>query len=163
MMYLRYVDNLWAAVQRAPRNPKDRLVAWILADIKETHEMGGWGAVFNHPLAAKDVSDLIRTSFGTVMNHGFELNLARLGSLIKDLRRGEVSDPSWVIGDIPRMELFMDPELRALVPTVSWSTLGVSVASQQLPSRSIPEIMPMSNQLIDNHIAAMIEFIESYK
>jgi hypothetical protein len=46
---------------------------------------------------------------------------------------------------------------------VSWSTLGASVASQQLPSRSIPEIMPMSNQLIDNHIAAMIEFIESYK
>jgi hypothetical protein len=46
---------------------------------------------------------------------------------------------------------------------VSWSTLGVSVASQQLPSRSIPEIMPISNQLIDNHIAAMIEFIESYK
>ena len=163
MMYLRYVDNLWAAVQRAPRNPKDRLAAWILADIKETHEMGGWGAVFNHPLAAKDVSDLIRTSFGTVMNHGFELNLARLGSLIKDLRRGEVCDPSWVIGDIPRMELFMDPELRALVPTVSWSTLGASVASQQLPSRSIPEIMPISNQLIDNHIAAMIEFIESYK
>jgi hypothetical protein len=97
------------------------------------------------------------------MNHGFELNLARLGSLIKDLRRGEVCDPSWVIGDIPRMELFMDPELRALVPTVSWSTLGASVASQQLPSRSIPEIMPISNQLIDNHIAAMIEFIESYK
>jgi AcrR family transcriptional regulator len=165
MMYLRYVDSLWAAVQRAPRNPKDRLAAWILADIKETHEMGGWGAVFNHPLAAKDVSDLIRTSFGTVMNHGFELNLARLGSLIKDLRRGEVCDPSWVIGDIPRMELFMDPELRALVPTVSWATLGVSVwvAGQHLPSRSIPEIKPITHQLIENHIAMMIELIESYK
>ena len=165
MMYLRYVDNLWAAVQRAPRNPKDRLAAWILAEIKETDEMGGWGAVLNYPLAAKDVSSIVRKSFGDVMNQGFELNLARLASLIKDLRRGEVSDPAWTIGTVPRMELFMDPELRALVPTVSWSTLGVSVwvAGQHLPSRSIPEIKPLTNQLIDNHIAMMIELIESYK
>jgi hypothetical protein len=66
---------------------------------------------------------------------------------------------------VPRLELFMDPELRALVPTVSWSTLGVSiwVAGQHLPSRSIPEIAPIANQLIDNHIAMMIDLIESYK
>lgn len=165
MMYLRYVDNLWAAVQRAPRNPKDRLAAWILAEIKETDEMGGWGAVLNYPLAAKDVSYIVNQSFGQVLNKAFELNLARVGSLIKDIRRGEVSDPSWGIGSVPRMELFMDPELRALVPTVSWSTLGVSVwvAGQHLPSRSIPEITPIINQLIDNHIAMMIELIESYK
>ncbi len=165
MMYLRYVENLWAAVQRAPRNPKDRLAAWILREIKETDEMGGWGAVLNYPLAAKDVSHIVRKSFGDVMNQGFELNLARLASLIKDIRRGEVSDPPWTIGTVPRMELFMDPELRALVPTVSWSTLGVSVwvAGQHLPSRSIPEIKPVTNELIDNHIAMMIELIESYQ
>jgi AcrR family transcriptional regulator len=165
MMYLRYVDNLWAAVQRASRNPKDRLAAWILAEIKETDEMGGWGAVLNYPLAAKDVSYMVRKSFGEIMNQAFELNLSRLGSLIKDIRRGEVSNPQWGIGSIPRMELFMDPELRALVPTVSWSTLGVSVwvAGQHLPSRSIPEIKPITNQLIDNHIAMMIDLIESYK
>jgi AcrR family transcriptional regulator len=165
MMYLRYVDNLWAAVQRAPRNPKDRLAAWILAEIKETEEMGGWGAVLNYPLAAKDVSYIVRKSFGDVTNQGFELNLARLSSLIKDVRRGEVSNPSWTMGTIPRMELFMDPELRALVPTVSWAALGVSVwvAGQHLPSRSIPEITPITHQLIENHIAMMIELIESYK
>jgi hypothetical protein len=162
---LRYVDNLWAAVQRAPRNPKDRLAAWILAEIKETDEMGGWGAVLNYPLAAKDVSYIVRQSFGEIMNKGFELNLARVGSLIKDIRNGEVSDPPWGLGTVPRLELFMDPELRALVPTVSWSTLGVSiwVAGQHLPSRSIPEIAPIANQLIDNHIAMMIDLIESYK
>jgi AcrR family transcriptional regulator len=165
MMYLRYVDNLWAAVQRAPRNPKDRLAAWILAEIRETEEMGGWGAVLNYPLAAKDVSYVVRTTFGDIMNQGFELNLARVGSLIKDIRNGEVSDPPWGLGSVPRLELFMDPELRALVPTVSWSTLGVSVwvAGQHLPSRSIPELKPITNQLIDNHIAMMIDLIESYK
>jgi AcrR family transcriptional regulator len=165
MMYLRYVDNLWAAVQRASRNPKDRLAAWILAEIKETDEMGGWGAVLNYPLAAKDVSYMVWKSFGEIMNQAFELNLSRLASLITDIRRGEVSNPQWSIGSIPRMELFMDPELRALVPTVSWSTLGVSVwvAGQHLPSRSIPEIKPITNQLIDNHIAMMIDLIESYK
>jgi hypothetical protein len=66
---------------------------------------------------------------------------------------------------VPRSELFTDPELRALVPTVAWSTLGVSVwlAGQHLPSRSIPEIDLMTHQLVENHIAKMIELIESHK
>jgi hypothetical protein len=53
----------------------------------------------------------------------------------------------------------------ALVPTVAWSTLGVSVwlAGRHLPSRSIPEIEAMTSQFIDNHIAKIIELIESHK
>ena len=165
MMYLRYVEDLWAAVQRAPRNPKDRLAAWILAEIKETDEMGGWGSVLNYPLAAKDVSAIVYASFGEIMNQGFELNLARLASLVKDIRSREVSDPPWSMGSVLRSELLADPEIMALVPTVAWSTLGVSVwlAGRHLPSRSIPEIEAMTSQFIDNHIAKIIELIESHK
>lgn len=165
MVYGRYIENMWATVGRAPRNPKDRLASWILAEIKETEEMGGWGAVLNYPLAARDVSQIVYVSFGESMNKAFELNLARLGALIKDVRTGEVSDPNWNLDNIPRMSLFMDPELRALVPTVSWATLGVAiwVAGQHLPSRSSPEIAPITNQLIDRHIALLIDLIESYK
>jgi hypothetical protein len=99
------------------------------------------------------------------MNQGFELNLARLASLVKDIRSREVSDPPWSMGSVLRSELLADPEIMALVPTVAWSTLGVSVwlAGRHLPSRSIPEIEAMTSQFIDNHIAKIIELIESHK
>jgi AcrR family transcriptional regulator len=164
MVYDRYVDNLWKAVNQAPKNPLDRLGAWIRAEIAETQEMGGWGAVLNYPQAAKDVTHHISHSFGEAMTESFELNLARLGSLVRDIRQGSVSDARLERGKVPRAELLMDPELQALVPTVSWATLGVSVwmAGQHLPSRSIPEIRPMLGKLIDNHIGLMITMIESY-
>lgn len=164
MVYLSYVEKLWVSVGKAPRNPKDRLSAWIMAEIRETGEMGGWGSILNYPLAARDVSTEIYKSFGDVMNAAFELNLARLGSLIKDVRGGDVTDPSFSLGKIPRMALFTDPELRALVPTVSWATLGVSVwvSGHHLPSRSIPEIGPLRDALIRNHIDLIIAMVESY-
>jgi len=165
MIYLRYVEQLWRAVQGAPRNPRDRFAAWILAEIRETDEMGGWGSILNYPLAAREVSTEIYKSFGELMNSAFELNLARLGSLITDLRSGDVSEPDYSLGKIPRMALFTDPVLRALVPTVSWATLGASVwvSGQHLPSRSIPEIGPIRDHLIENHIELMVTLVESYR
>lgn len=165
MIYLRYVDRLWTAVQVAPRNPRDRFAAWILAEIKETDEMGGWGSILNYPLAAREVSTEIYKSFGALMNSAFELNLARLGSLIIDLRSGDVREPGYSIGTIPRMALFTDPVLRALVPTVSWATLGAAVwvSGQHLPSRSIPEIGPIRDVLIGNHIELMVTLVQNYR
>lgn len=164
MIYLRYVDRLWAAVQRAPRNPDDRFSAWILAEIHETEEMGGWGSILNYPLAAREVSSEIYRTFGELMNSAFELNLARLGSLITDVRSGEVREPDYSLGKIPRIALFTDPILRALVPTVSWAALGASVwvSGQHLPSRSIPGIRPIRDALISNHIDLMLTLVRTF-
>jgi AcrR family transcriptional regulator len=164
MMYLRYVDNLWDSVVRAPRNPRDRLAAWILAQIRETSAMGGWGSILNYPISAKDVTDEIRRKFGDLMTQGFELNLARLSALVADVRSGTVHDPTYSLGNVPKMELFNDPELRAIVPTVAWSTLGASVwiAGQHLPANSFPEVQPILGSMVDNHIQKMIDLIESH-
>jgi AcrR family transcriptional regulator len=165
MIYMRYVDQLWRAVIAAPRNPQDRLAAWILAQIRETGLMGGWGAVLNYPLAAREVSEEIRQQFGQAMQAGFELNLARLSMLIKDIRNGRVSDSDFTRGPIPRRELLEDPELQALLPTVSWGVIGASVwlAGQHLPAHgAIPEFEAMLPLLIDNHVKALIGLVESY-
>lgn len=164
MVYLRYCDKLWAAVAVAPRNPHDRLAAWILAQIRETTELGGWGSILNYPISARDVSDEIRRTFGEVMSQGFELNLARLSSLIRDVRSGVISEPDYSLGNVPKTDLFNDPELRALVPTVAWSTLGASVwiSGQHLPASTFPEIGPVLQTLVDNHIQKMIELIETH-
>jgi AcrR family transcriptional regulator len=165
MVYLRYVERLWEAVGTAPRIPEERFAAWIRAEIRETEDMGGWGSILNYPLAAREVSSEIYKSFGELMNSAFELNLARLSSLISDVRSGEVREPDYSLGKIPRLALFTDPVLRALVPTVSWAALGVSVwvSGQHLPSRSIPEIAPVRGVLIDNHIELMVTLIKNYR
>lgn len=165
MVYLRYVEQLWRAVQVAPRNPRDRFAAWTLAQIRESEELGGWGSILNYPLAAREVSTEIYDSFGELMNAAFELNLARLGSLVTDLRSGDVSDPDYSRGKIPRVALFTDPVLQALVPTVSWGTLGASVwvSGQHLPSRSIPEIGQVRDRLIRTHIELMVTLVQSYR
>jgi len=164
MVYDRYIESLWAAVQAAPQNPRDRLSAWIMAQIMESEKIGGWGSILNYPLAAREVSEIIYELFGKEMTDSFELNLARLGLLIKDVRSGEVSQMLLRKGHLPRMDLLLDKDLQALLPTVAWSTLGASVwyAGQHLPSRKIPEMTSMMGGLVDNHVKRVIDFIESF-
>lgn len=165
MVYARYVDSLWAAVEQAPRNPRDRLSAWILAQIRETDVMGGWGAVLNYPLAAKEVSREISEKFGEAMRRGFELNMARLALLVKDVRAGEMTN-SPLYEDVGyRKKMLEDPELLALLPTVAWGVIGASVwlAGRHLPAAgSIRELEPILDKSVDSHVAALIRLIETY-
>ena len=163
MVYDRFVRNVWNAVEQAPKNPKDRLAAWVRAEIEETVALGGWSAVLNYPLSAKDVSEMIYSTFGQEMRDNFELNMARLAVLVKDVVRHEVSPVVPQKGRIPRGDLLADPELRAIVPTVVWSTFGAAVWSggRHLPSRNIPELMSSLNVFIENHIAQIVEFVET--
>jgi AcrR family transcriptional regulator len=165
MIYTRYVERLWAAVEAAPRTPRDRLAAWILGQIRETDEMGGWGAVLNYPLAAKEVSAEITAKFGPEMSRGFELNIARLSMLIKDIRRGQVSDSDFIHGRVPRAQLLADPELQALLPTVAWGVIGASVwlAGRHLPATGlIEELESTLENAVDSHVNALVRLIETY-
>jgi len=166
MIYGRYVDKLWAAVEAAPRNPQDRLAAWIVTQIRETDEMGGWGAVLNYPLAAKEVTAEITAKFGREMARGFELNIARLATLIKDIRRGEVSNPDWPKSAIPRQEMLEDPEIRALLPTVAWGVIGASVwlAGRHLPATGvIAELDSTLEHAVESHVKTLLTLIETYE
>lgn len=164
MVYSRYVDSLWLAVENAEQTPKARLGAWILAQVSESEKIGGWGSVLNYPLAAREVSELIYNVFGKEMTDTFEYNLARLGLLIRDVRGGEISQMMIRKGFVPRMDLLLDRELQALVPTVAWSTLGAAVwfAGRHLPARKIPEMATMGAELLRNHVQRIIDMIETY-
>lgn len=162
MVYERFVDDVWAAVERAPENPRDRLAAWIRAEIAETTAMGGWSSILNYPLSAREVSEQIYAMFGQQMGEAFELNMARLALLIKDVRRGEVTNVLYRRGRVPRAELLADSELQALVPTIVWSTFGAAVwtSGQHLPSRKVPEVGSDLPALLENHINRVIELVE---
>jgi AcrR family transcriptional regulator len=164
MVYSRYIDNLWVAVEGAKQTPEDRLAAWIYAQVTESEKIGGWGSVLNYPLAAKDVSELIYSLFAKQMTDTFEYNLARLGLLIRDVRRGEISTMLVRKGFVPRMEFLLDKELQALVPTVAWSTLGAAIwfAGRHLPARKIPETATMGAELLGNHVQRIIDMVKAF-
>lgn len=163
MVYERFVNSVWVAVEKAPKNPKDRLAAWIRAEVEETVALGGWSAVLNYPLSAKEVSEMIYSTFGQEMRENFELNMARVAILVMDVRRQEVTQVVPSKGRIQRQDFLADPELREIVPTVMWSTFGAAVWSggQHLPSRNIPEVASSINLFLENHIAQIVEFVET--
>lgn len=161
MLYERYVQGLWDLVVAAPREPEARLKAWMMGQISETLTLGGWGPILNYPLAARDVTSEIQAKFQKPLNRLFELNLARLAYLVQDVRAGEVTDVEFTLANYPREELLKDPFLRSIMPTVSWSTFGMSVwlGGQHAPARNIKEVAAMIDDLLENHFRTVLSVI----
>jgi AcrR family transcriptional regulator len=163
MVYRKYIESLWKAVQAAPRNPEARLKAWTKEQISQTVAIGGWGPILNYPLAAREVTNEIRAKFQQPMNRLFELNLARLAMMANDIRRGIVTDVDFTEENYPRADMLNDPFLIRVLPTVAWSTFGLSVwlGGQHAPARNIKEISMMLDGLVENHLESVNYLIKN--
>ena len=163
MVYRTYIEGLWKAVQRAPREPEARLKAWMMEQISETLAIGGWGPILNYPLAAREVTTEIQAKFQQPLNRLFELNLVRLGSMVLDIRRGTVSDVDFTEDNYPREEFLSDPFLNSVMPTISWSIFGMSVwlGGQHAPARNIREITLMLDDLLEKHFETVVYLIKN--
>lgn len=163
MVYRKYIEALWKAVEAAPREPEARLRAWTMAQVSETLAMGGWGSILNYPLAAREVTSEIQTNFQQPLNRLFELNLARLAVIVNDIRRGVVTDVDFTEDNYPKAEMLKDPFLNSVMPTVAWSTFGLSVwlGGQHAPARNIKEISVMLDDLLESHLQAVIHLIKN--
>ena len=164
MIYEGYVKRLWDAVLAAPRDPQARLKAWMMAQVTETSTMGGWGPILNYPLAAREVTAEIEVKFQKSMNRILELNLARLGALVKDVREDRVTDVEYTVDNYPRAELLTDPYLLSVMPTISWSIFGMAVwvAGEHTPAQRIGEVAELTQVLLDNHFRAIVSVIKSH-
>lgn len=164
MVYERYVERLWDAVMAAPRNPEARLKAWMMAQITETLIMGGWGPILNYPLAASEVTAEIDAKFQKPLNRVFELNLARLAILVRDVRKDTVTDIAYTAKKYPRTQLLTDPYLLSVMPTVSWSIFGMSVwvAGEHAPARNIKEISSLVKVLLETHFRTIVSIIRNH-
>jgi len=134
-----------------------------MAQVSETLAMGGWGSILNYPLAAREVTSEIQTNFQQPLNRLFELNLARLAVIVNDIRRGVVTDVDFTEDNYPKAEMLKDPFLNSVMPTVAWSTFGLSVwlGGQHAPARNIKEISVMLDDLLESHLQAVIHLIKN--
>ena len=164
-VYRRYITNLWAAVQAAPAEPRERLRRWIHEQILRTRELGGWGGILNYPSSTRAISAIIEDNYGPQMEELFANNIVRLGSLVEDIRNGVVTDWDLVDSDELSQRLLSqkdDPNSSlAAASSIAWSTLGVSVwnAGQHLPSSNIPRLLEVKDAMMVAHIERIIASI----
>ncbi len=156
--YVRYIDKLWRSVGAAPRDPEERLRAYLRAHRRLNVEIRGWGAVLNYPIFSATISSLLEERFGVDQRRHFELNAARLARLILDLWEGRVSDVHYTVDDYERAELLGQTDLLEAVAAVSWATLGVAVwnAGRHSPSRGVPELEQLGEDLVEAFVEDII-------
>jgi AcrR family transcriptional regulator len=159
--YVRYVEMLWNAVEAAPRTPIDRLRAYLRAHLRLNIEIRGWGAVLNYPIFSSTIAQILEDRFGEDHRHHFELNMARLARLIKDVWEERVTDARFGIDDYPREDLLVDEAAMEMTATLSWGTLGVAVwrSGRHTPSRGISELEARGDHLVDVYIENLVRFV----
>lgn len=161
VVYVRYIAQLWEAVERAPKDPRARIEAWMRQQIAGTEELGGWGGVLNYPTAAANVANIIDRKYRDLIRERFEGNMIRLELLVRDFLEGSVTALPAEPTAAMRAELLANPRLMAATSMLSWAILGVSVwnAGRYLPSAGIGDIDSRKDELIDAYIHRIIHSI----
>lgn len=127
--YIDYIEGLWDEVNQAPRTPEARMRAYFVAQREWGRQMPGWSAFFDYPFSAKSAAEILQKRHGETMTAYFELNYARLYSLVRDLERGTVTDIDWSAENYPREEIIGDQDTFNRAVMVGWTSLGVMVWS----------------------------------
>lgn len=160
-VYAEYVDLLWEAVSQAPRDPRERLRAYIQAQIDWARQMPGWGAVFNYPVSVEEVTK-IRVERDSRETVGlFRLNLARLEQLVIDVRENRVTDFEYGVDDFPVEQLLADTKAVARSTSIGWSTMGMAVwaARGEAGDIQVNELKGLEAGLMEFHVNALIDSI----
>lgn len=160
-MYAEYVDLLWEAVSHAPRDPRERLRAYIHAQIDWAKQMPGWGAVFNYPVSVEEVTK-IRVERDSLETVGlFRLNLARLEQLVIDVRENTVTSFDYGVDDFPVERLLADTQAVARSTSIGWSTMGMAVWASRGEAGDIQvnELKGLEAGLMEFHVNALIDSI----
>ena len=127
IVYGDLVRDIWRTVTTAPKNPRDRLRAFVEGTTQAFTDVGGWGVLITYPLASREVTELVRSRYGQEMVDLAELNLARLLQLVSDVQKDTVADVSFELGELPSDHFVTDPALVALTLSVALSISGLAV------------------------------------
>jgi AcrR family transcriptional regulator len=161
--YELYVQRIWETVKAAKPDPEARLRAWMTGMIDLNFEIRGWGAVLNYQSFSLTISRLMEEKFGEERKKLFELNIARLAQLIRDLRSKTLSSEEFTIDDYPRAELLSDEKLIQLTTTLAFSCLGIAVwnSGGHAPSQGVTELKEMGDKYAASHIDNMITLVKN--
>jgi AcrR family transcriptional regulator len=161
--YSLYIDRIWQNVEAAKPDPESRLRGWMMAQLDLNTEIKGWGAILNYSPFSQTISQITEEKFGHQRRKLFELNMARLAQLIKDLRDNRLTTVDFDIDNYPREEFLQDDSLVELTSTIAWSTLGLAVwkAGGHAPSQGIADLKLRSDELTESHLRNMLKLVRA--
>jgi AcrR family transcriptional regulator len=161
LAYENYIEFLWEATQNAKPEPKARLRAWLEESVFRNEQGRGWGALLNYPTASLEVATVLENVHRQRMSDLGELNLARLMTLVGDVKKNRVSPANFTAGNIPRTELLKNVSNASMAASIGWSILGLSVwkAGGHYPSGNIREVGILERKLVKDHIDRLIDQI----
>ena len=162
LVYQYHITDLWKQVQAAKQTPEARLRAWIEATVFSFNRMGGWGSVINYPTASLQITELVQSRYGTLMKDLQELNLARLLTLVTDVKKKKVSATEFELGNLPQALLEKDQKMVALAASIGFSTLGMAVWSSgrmQEATKGDDETLALAKMAMAAHVKRIIEQI----
>ncbi len=157
-IYYEYIESLRKAFDDAENTPEARLTAWIRGQIGFQAQKRGWSVIFNYPAAVPGVSSALNRKFGPQVKALFELNIARLFTLVRDVADGKVTPQNYTVTDYPREELLSDREIVASASSIAWSTLGASIwaAGEHMPSQSSGEVLVHLDAVTAKHVENLL-------
>ena len=163
LAYAGYVEKLWRATNAAANNPEARLRAWIEASVAWTVQMNGWGPVLNYPKSSLAVTAVIEERYESTMSEWGELNMARLFTLISDVKHNRVTTFDYGPGQIPKTKMLLQADISLLTTSIGWSILGLATwsAGRHLPTRGLDEIGKVVKIAQKQHIDRLIATIRS--
>jgi AcrR family transcriptional regulator len=159
IVYQRHITDLWKLIKGAKRTPEDRLRAWMEGTIDSFSRMGGWGSVINYPTASLQINELVNSRYGTLMTDLEEINMARLYTLVSDVKKKKISDTVYEIGELPTEQLLKDSSMGTLAASVGFSTLGVAVWSSGRHLNQAAGASEVEKAIIASHIKRIIKSI----
>lgn len=161
--YELYIQRIWENVEAAKPDPEARLEAWMHAMVDLNVEIRGWGPILNYPDFSQTIAQIMNEKFGEQRKKLFELDIARLAQLIRDVRGNKLTTVDFTVDNFPRAEFLLDLKLVQLTSTVAFSTLGLAVwkSGGHAPSQGITDLKVISDSLTKSHIRNMLALVRS--
>ena len=161
-VYSNYIEALGVAVRDAPRDPVARLRAWITTQISFSVSVAGWQSVLNYPTLTLENPLEFASTFRERMSEKFNVNMARLGQLVLDVKSGDVFPHEIDESNVDVARYMSNLKLVSLSTSVGMATMGAAVwaSGSHTPSAESPEAKQMGDFALAEHVNNLIRLVQ---
>jgi AcrR family transcriptional regulator len=159
VLYARYVDLLWAAVEAAPQTALDRLRAFLAAGLRLNVEMRGWGAVLNYyPHFSNTIAAIVAERFQQEHTRLYVRNLAMMARLVGDVWADRITEGA--PPEAPVTEPQPLPELDAIAGLM-FTLHGLTVwrAGHIVPADGCSAPEQFADGIVETHLERLVTLI----
>jgi AcrR family transcriptional regulator len=157
-----YSAKLIGATESAPRDPRSRLQANILARFSEGQKLGGWSQVLNYPYHSFESPVIAMARVGSSFSVSFNRSLFYITQLVVDYRAGKVNHNPLDVREFPAAILKRDPMSLAYAIMIGTATAGgvMWLAGRVNTGNHPTEIFALADLMVEREVAILLDMID---